>query len=371
MKMIKRILLVPVIIFYSILTAQDVPKINDEIPILYLPHGYIIESISGTGFQKIVRNNVSNINSNNPASASNFTELSFGLSCQFESLRQPAWTYDFKRKSKYPQSLGLIIPIKMFRLGLGFNQRYSSILDFGEMELVTTEQPDGTGEYFNITKTEVVYSYSGIFSYSIKEVLGENNNLSLGLMSNINWLDLNEQIYTTEMDKQFTDYSYTLGIQYTVGHKYYFGLCYLNGPLFKDRFMFEGEEIYINQKMPDKMSLSFFYNMNSHIDISVNLDKVYWRQQSDDLLNYYDISSSIIGKMTKQISLSLAVLSTGYHSKSYQKQINNNLYGLYLLGGLNIRLLYFDVDLAYVTSTRYSGDWRKQKIGKITIGFYL
>ena len=372
--MIKHFLYILALITSSILFAQNVPKLSDNVPILYLPHGYVLESISGTGFRNCVNNHIANIGSSNPASSSYFQKLAFGVSYQFTSSSQPNWIADIncmRKQNNYPQSVGLIVPLNTFRFGIGISQRYNSVQDYGQMELTTPEQPDGTGEFYSATKTEIVYSYSGIFSYSIYDFLGKRNILSVGLMGGINYLNLKQSIYTIEMNENASDYSWAFGIQYNIANKIQFGLFYLNSPLFKDDLKFDGIGLKIDQKMPDKLNIGVSYYLNSYINFSINLEKVCWHQQSDALTNYINISGGVISNITKQLSLSLAFLSTGYHSETYQKEINNNLYSLLLLGGLNLKFQHFDIDFAYVTSTKYSGDWRKQKIGKITLGFYL
>lgn len=41
------------------------------------------------------------------------------------------------------------------------------------------------------------------------------------------------------------------------------------------------------------------------------------------------------------------------------------------MGGVNYKIQNFDLDFAFVTSTSLSGEWRKQKIGRISIGYHL
>jgi len=374
LKMKKSPLLILALIISSILIAQEAPKLSNTIPAVYLPHGYVLESISGTGFQNCVNNHIANINSSNPASSSYFKKLSLGLSYQFDSSIQPGWIADISRKreqNKYPQSIGLIVPVNMFRFGFGFSQRYNSVLDYGQIERITLEQPDRTGEYFTASKTDIVYCYSGLLSYSIDNFLSERNILSIGLEYCYNYLEIKNRLYTIKMSEDAKDYSWTFGAQYNIKDKIHIGLFYLSSPFFEDHFLFDGTELKIEEKIPDKFSIGISYNLNSYFNFSVDFAKVYWRQHSDNLSNYLDISGGVISNVTKQLSLSLSVLSTGYHSDSYFEDLNRNLYSLFLLGGLNLRFQHFDIDLAYVTSTKYSGDWRKQKIGKISLGFYL
>jgi hypothetical protein len=357
------------------LLAQESSLIGTEIPVLYMPLGYVLESISGAGFQNCGNNHIANINSSNPASSSNFQKLSFGLSYQFESSEQPNWVADInctREKNSYPQSIGLIVPLKSFRFGFGFSQRYNSLMDYGKMEISTIEQPDGTGKFISATKTEIVYCYSGLCSYSINNFLGAENVLSIGLASCLNDFNLREHLYNLRMSESVKGYGWTFGVQYNLADRAHFGFFYLKNPLFKDDFLFDGIAFRIDRKMPDKFNIELSYRLDSHTDIFTNFTKVYWHQLDDDLSNYTDVSGGIQTYLTNQLSLSVSFLSTGYHRNDQDLfYFNYYLNGLYVLGGLNYRFRHFDIDLAYVTSSRHSGDWRKQKIGKIALGFYL
>lgn len=357
------------------LIAQQSSQIGTDISVLYLPHGYVLESISGSGFQNCGNNHIANIGSSNPASSSNFQKLSFGVSYQFESSVQPNWIADInctREKNNYPQSIGLIVPLKTFRFGFDFSQRYNTLIDYGKTERMTVEQPEGTGEFFSATKTEIVSCYSGLCSYSINNFIGAENVLSIGIAGCLNDFNLREHLYNIRMKESAKGYGWTFGIQYSLADRAHFGLFYLKNPLFKDNFLFEGIAFRIDQKMPNKFSIELSYCLDSHSNIFTNFTKVYWHQLEDDLSNYTDVSGGIQTYLTKQLSLSVSFLSTGYHRNDQDLfYFNYYLNGLYVLGGLNYRFRHFDIDLAYVTSSRHSGDWRKQKIGKVAIGFYL
>jgi long-subunit fatty acid transport protein len=187
----------------------------------------------------------------------------------------------------------------------------------------------------------------------------------------MNILNIKEKIYYDRIDEDFNELSWTIGIQYKDMNNNQIGISYIKSPLFRDSFMYEDNKIKIDGKMPDKLQFGILYSFNPHFGISLDLTNVYWHQRSDDLYNFADISGSIRTNITKQISFSLGFLSTGYNSDLYYFDLNSNLRGFYLLGGLNLRLRHYDIDLAFAKNTESSGDWRKQKIGKITIGFYL
>ena len=86
------------------------------------------------------------------------------------------------------------------------------------------------------------------------------------------------------------------------------------------------------------------------------------------------MSGSIVVDIIKNLSLSSSFLST---DRRYEKQdevydlTQDKLYSFFLAGGLTLRWQHFDVDLAYVTSTSLSQEWRKQQLARASVGFYL
>jgi len=156
--------------------------------VVFLPQGYVLESLNGYGFSHGVISTISNISSGNPASLSDFQRLSLGVSGQYDTKINTAWIagIGYQRvENKRPQSAGFVLPHKNFRLGFGISQKYSTALDFGEVEITTVEEPEGTGETFNVTHNTFVQSKSALIAYSLQNVFS-NEKISVAVQYNIN-----------------------------------------------------------------------------------------------------------------------------------------------------------------------------------------
>ncbi len=388
---------------YNDVFSQQSVKVGTTVSSVFLPQGYVLESINGKGFTSSTFNHISNIISSNPASISDYTNISFGSSYQLESAIKPAWMADIDHERKQvdlPQSLGLVIPYKSLRFGIGLSQRYNSFMDLGKIAVTTIENPEGTGEYFTASKTNVVSCYSSLFSYSLPDILYQNDLLNLGLQINYNKLDVKEQIYHSYAKAKTNDISWTLGIGYRPSKNVKFGVFFEKGSIFKDKIKLEGDDMLVQidvdssiagnneninaylttetfkleGRTPDKLHIGASYIFNPLIEISMDITYIFWSQISDNSKNSIDFSGSAIANITRQLSFSVSFLSTGrYYDKETDKYFNTNenLYGFYILGGLNFKYSFFDLDIAYANNTIISGEWRKQELGKIAIGVYL
>ncbi|HSR18376.1 MAG TPA: hypothetical protein VLM39_09840, partial [Ignavibacteriaceae bacterium] len=84
--------------------------------------------------------------------------FSFGISKQFNSEIKGYYDIIYSQALDWvPQSAGLLVSFGEFHLGAGMSQMYNSVIDLGPIPITTTDQPDGTGEYFNFTsKTTII-----------------------------------------------------------------------------------------------------------------------------------------------------------------------------------------------------------------------
>ena len=107
--------------------------------------------------------------------------------------------------------------------------------------------------------------------------------------------------------------------------------------------------------------------------MTLEISNIYWQQLDDNSINSIDISGTLLGHLTEQISLCASLLSTG---RKYSQEFNynygasDNLDALFLLVGMNLRYGSFDFDIALTTAAVY-GDWREQMIGKFALGYHL
>jgi hypothetical protein len=135
-----------------------------------LPQGFVLESLNGLGTTNCTIQTVSGIGSGNPAGLCDFQRPSVGIGGQIETDIQPAWLagIGYRRGRPFlPQSAGLAVPAGDWRIGIGFSQRYNAVMDFGDMEVTTVEDPDGTGQTFSASDQVDVLSLSVLCGRSV------------------------------------------------------------------------------------------------------------------------------------------------------------------------------------------------------------
>jgi len=392
--------IIALIVAAGSILPQELTQTDTELECVFLTQGYVFEPISGKGFLTSTGNHISNISSSNPAALEHFQTVSFGASYQAESAIKPAWITDINHErdnGNLPQSLGLVVPYKSLRFGLGMSQRYNSILNLGTFEKTTMEHPEGTGEFITLTNLNTVRSYSGLVSYSFHNAIMENDQLSIGVQYNYNLLDVEERLYYYTLDAELENSGWTYGLIYAVSDRFKLGAFYEANASFRGQVQFGGKDLsmptypYVggdNQMInpvytgeytllgrpPDKFHAGFLYRLISPVTIAVDLNHVYWSQLSENTSDHDDFSLSVTGEMTKNISLSLSLLST---DRRYDDELNDlfhmngRLTGFLFLTGLNFKMRHFDLDFAFVTDVFNSGEWRKQNIAKIGLGVYL
>ena len=393
------------IVLIAVMSVHLDAQVSGEIRAAFLTQGFVLESLSGLGFPGSNFTTISNISSCNPASLYDFETLSLGLSHQFDSELYPAWIAGIghKRVNNYfPQSVGLVFPINIFRFGLGFSQRYNSILDFGKIPIVTLEQPEGTGETFSACDTTTIKVYSVLVTYSFQNVLFRNDNIHLGLQCNLNRLDLIKRIWHTRLVAEGFSGSWSAGVRYDFQHAILpdaqIGIYFEKGAEFRETGKIQGEDLKIvydvdNQEnnqtivsslnnnsfpvvaiLPDKLHLGFLIQPLSPLKLTFDLTEIFWNQVQDNNKDHIDISGSVIFQPFKTITTSIGFYSTDrkYNDETNSYfNINGKLKAFFITGGVIVHFNHFDIDLSYANSNSYSGSWRKQTIFKFGIGLYL
>ena len=201
------------VLIYSTFTLPQ----NNDTQVIIAPHGFGINLLNSKGNSSI-DNDISNIGFMNPAAISNFDSYCFGLSYQLSSEIEEGYIADIgtSRKNDWmPQSAGAVYKIDDFSFGLGFGQKYNGSLDFDSIQITTTQNPDGTGEYFQVEYKTRVQSYSLSASYSFPEVFGESSSLEIGFRYSYNHLKFYEKLLGLKIDESDNIGSYAIGLQYS------------------------------------------------------------------------------------------------------------------------------------------------------------
>ena len=388
-------------IFLNITYSQTFPILGSEIAInvLYLPQGYVLSNLSGYGYSKTM-GDVSNIGNMNPASLSSFNSLNCGFSYQYDSKIRNAWVEDigyYKNKNGLPQSAGFIYPVKDFRLGVAFSQRYNGSVETDPILIRTVEHPEGTGEYAATTIDYNFISYSLLGSWTLPNAFAQNDKLSFGIRYDLNRFSTYEKIWNEVWKGSFYGSSFALGITYDQTSdnvlKYRLSLFFEKGASINGSPQLQGTDLRTlahdttgtgestnNQtepeysesgNIPDKLNLGADITISPVVCISSNFTYVYWNKIGS-AQNQPEISLTAVYKTSDALSLSLGTIFTMYNpSYNSSLYVGNKLNALYLTAGTVIHYRLIDLSIALADSHLTSDEWRRQTVGMISLNFHL
>lgn len=357
------------------------------------PQGYGIKLLNFAGTSSII-NDVSNLGFMNPASISEFENYSLGISYQFNTSIDEAWIADIglsRIHNFYPQSFGAIAKWKDFSFGLGFGQKYNESLDVGEIQVTTIQDPDGTGEFIIPVIEKLIHTYSFSASYSFKELLKTTNEFSLGFRYNLNRFHEYDEIGELVGEAEDFFHSFNFGLFSSLSldeaRNIYFGFSYETKSEFKAQFEINSEivlpdptspptytqvESYLIGSTPAELRLDCGIDAISSLKFLLNLTTIFWNDESDDVKDQFEFSTSALYEFNEQFSSSLGFYYSDYKFKeTYFSQLNSELNAFFITAGLKFNYNIFSADLAIADSHLFSGDFRKQTIGKLAIGVQL
>jgi hypothetical protein len=333
----------------------------------------------------------------NPASLSNFDNYSIGFSYQFSSSIDEAYIADIgtSRKNDWmPQSAGAIFKLDDFSFGFGFGQKYNGSLDFDSIPITTSQYPDGTGEFITVEYKTRVQSYSLSASYSFPELFDETSSLEIGFRYSYNHLKFYEKLWELTIDESDNVGSYAIGLQYSnqISNNRILrvGFSYEIEPDFEKVYEYTNDLIYvydpdstgripayINSKynlvgsVPDKFNLDVSADLSESFRLNTMITGVLWEADNDYIKNQLEFSASGIYRINDMFAPSFGFYYTDKNFDEDFFDINEKNNALFLIGGLRFHYDIFSADLAIADSHLFSGDFRKQTIGKLAIGVQL
>lgn len=370
-------------------TLSQTYQVGTDVKAVFLPQGYVLESLSGFGYSTATTPSISNISSGNPASLLDFKEFSFGLSMQLDSDIKEAWIAQIGHKrisNDLPQSLGIVIPIRSFKIGYSFCQRFNTQLDFGKLEISTVSQPEGTGEFIIPIHKTYVTTNSFLAAFSI---IKENVAFAIGLQYSQNKLDHFQEIYRANFTHNDKKDSWAVGLRYDKPPKYQFGIFFEKGLEFKKLTTISYSDVpdsiseivgnisgsyYVVGNFPSKFHLGFTYRIFSNVQLVGNSKYVFWNDISKSYRDQIEFSGSFVHQFNKMVTYSVGFHRTDrkYNEDPGSMLANpNRLNALYLTGGLVLHFWIVEIELTVADSHLFSSDWRKQTIGKFGFGIYL
>ncbi len=387
------------VLFYVILysTISYNQTTNNEFPANLPPQGYGNKLLNSSGASSIF-NDVSNIGFMNPASIAEFDNYSFGISYQASTNIDEAWIADLGTShvyNFYPQSAGGIVKWNDFTFGLGFGQKYNGTLDMDPIPVTTVQDPDGTGEFFDATQETMIHSYSLTAAYSFKELLQTSNDLSFGIRYSLNRFNRYDEIWHSI--GHATDYSssFTAGLCYQFDleekRKLSVGLAYENKTDFRAEYEIDQSPInyqwsdttgglipaeistsILVASLPDELRFDLAIDATQNLKFLINLTSVFWKNDQNYLQDQVEYSTSSFYNINEMLTTSLGFFYTDYnHEDNRYYRVNGKLSAFFITAGLKLNFKMFYADLAIADSHLFSGDFRKQTIGKLAFGVHL
>jgi hypothetical protein len=381
-----------ILLLTTIISVTIFPQ-NNETQAIIAPQGFGINLLNSKGNSSI-DNDISNIGFMNPAAISNFDSYSFGLSYQLSSEIEEGWIADIgtSRKNDWmPQSAGAVFKFDDFSFGLGFGQKYNGSLDFDSIQITTTQDPDGTGEYFQVEYKTRVQSYSLSASYSFPEIFNESSSLEIGFRYSFNHLKFYEKLLGIKIDESDNIGSYAIGLQYSnrisknrilrVGFSYEFESDFEKASEYQSDFIYAYPDsisvLPFNYKfnligsVPDKFNLDVSVDLSESFRLNTMITGVLWEPDNDYIKNQLEFSASGIYRINEMFAPSFGFYYTDKNFDEDFFDINDKMNALFLIAGLRFNYDIFSADLAIADSHIFGGDFRKQTIAKLAIGVQL
>ncbi len=380
------------ILFFIIILNHSIFSQSNANNIFVLPQGYPIGELNGLGISGLV-NNPSNIGAINPATLNNFSNFSIGVSYQFETSIKPAWLVDlgYKKVSNFiPQSAGVIYPYKNFRFGLSMFQRYNGVMDLGPIPVTDSQHPDGTGQFIDFEEEFVLYNYSIIASYSFEKIFNSGS-ISIGGRFDIDKMDYSSSP-SNGAPLSFSGNSWSVGSTFklnTENNKYLqLGLFYekninltghreggLTVTPTPDSLRVTSYKVFpLTSKFPARLKFDFDVSTLSKFKFLGSISEIFWNDINANSSNITELAGSVVYQFNNMISSSLGFFYTREKYNTVNiifnpDDPNNNLKAYFITLGTVINFNNINIDISLADSHLLSGNWRKQTIGKIGVGY--
>jgi hypothetical protein len=350
------------------------------------PQGFGIQLMNSLGNSSII-NDVSNLGNMNPAAISNFENFSLAFSYQFNSSINESWINNSAstRKNDFiPQSAGGVFKWNDFTLGFGFNQRYNLEVDFNW-------NTSGVGQADITEFRGRVYTYSSALAYSIKDFIKENSSLTVGVNYSLSNVNFSQKNFSDKIDLSDNAGNFSFGIQYSIkkdsAKGTMIGLSYITNTKFESEYNIQSgftviirnvnkqnstaADNFITGNIPDRFNLDLSSDFSDKINLLCSFTGIFWEKDYNHITNQFEFSLGGIYKINKMFSPAFSIYYTDKNYKQDYFELSEKFNTLFLIAGLKFNFDIFSADLAIADSHLFSGDYRKQTIGKLAIGVHL
>jgi hypothetical protein len=368
--------------FTTILFAGDQDRIGINNPIL-LTQGIVSDSYQSIGFSNCISGTIMDISSANPASINLFNSLSFGLNIEYSTPIDNVIFSDinYERMNQLlPTSAAIVYPLNNFRIGLAYHQKYSALLDFGEIPITTIDDPDGiSGETISPIFETTIYSYSILAGYSFNELFRKGDKLSFGVQLFYDYLNSKEDIGTMVNTRKNGDYSWKVGTVYKANEQLSIGLLFENGVNISGKNSINSENLVIsippiteskyNVLLPSKLALGLSLNPTSNLSFSASIASIMWNSIDNNNKNTMELSANGIYHFPNLFDISLGFYNT---NRKYEESLfQYDLSATFINTAIRIPIKKSTIICEIIDSHLFSGERRKLTTIKLGLGYSI
>ncbi len=368
----------------SILFADDVVRVG--ITKLTMDQGMPVESNASIGFSNMITATISDISSANPASLSNFSSIAAGV--YFENSSKIDYLYNItidKANELYPASIGIVYPYNDFVFGLAYFRKYSNFMDYGQVPILTVQNPGGTDEFFKMSTKTIIHSPSAIVAKVFNNILNPGDQLSLGVQLFWDFWTEEEKIGSYKGTINVNNPSWKVGMVYNIVQNLGFGVCFekgvdLDGTTDSDlqsaydlggfhSTYFSGVSIVETFQLPDKLSFGFSGQTMGNLIFSTTATIVYWKSIQSQFQDQLDLSASIVYSFSEMFDFSLGVYKTDKNLSDRHSYFGYDHNATFIDIGVRVKIKNINVFAEYLDSQNFSSKYRKQTILKFGLEY--
>jgi hypothetical protein len=387
-KVIKKRIISVVFVYVLMSIGYTQTKLVNQQTLFYLPQGFVLDGLTGYGYQKSTKGTISSILAANPANLLDFDRITVGFSFQFDSKISEAWIAEFghsRTKSYLPQSFTLVIPFKYLKLGIGVNQLYNSELDYGKFYGTYISDNDqgyiDTG-MFHLKREVIIFKKSIALSYCFSNTAGFFNNLSFGIQYNSNYLTHKynlDLLYSldsnaTSLNKYLSAGNFAAGIRYNFRRSEYSSVIagiYYESDVDYNSVDKTNDMVFVGH-VPAKLNFGIMFEPNIDFNLSGDLSYIFWEDIDTNYRNQLEFALNSCFRLSDNLSVSAGIFHTDRVYRTVDQAFDlSRLTANYLIGGIVYSNDWFSFELALADSRLFSDEWREQFITKAALGFQL
>ncbi|HGY57065.1 MAG TPA: hypothetical protein ENK44_15255 [Caldithrix abyssi] len=364
------------IFFLLLFTTLSFAGDEDRVP--RVDPGYLgsfsIDAQNALGFSNMIHSAVGEIASANPASLDNFSEIAIGVDFHFQTVSEKTLS-NFSQKITYakswlPASFGFVLPLKNWRVGLGFSRKYS---EQNEINSYLILLPDGIKNELKAEEESIIYSPSFMASYSFGNLFTQEDRLIIGGQFFWNTWKVEGNIGEETSNLKTSGINWKAGILYRVNR--YFGM----GLTYESKFLAEGtlessigSIVYKNTKSfitPSRLALGVELSATERLSVAGTVVSYFWSEVKDNYKNSLNISFNTICKISEPLSISLGFYQLNRIYEPSDSFLNRGETIGFLSAGIKAAVQNFDLRLEVLDSRLFSSDRHKFTVGKIGLDY--